>query len=83
MNKRLVFSLVLLAGVFLAPWWLVVITIAVGVYIFPFYGEAIIFGTLIDLLYGASTSLGYGILGLVVAVGILVVVPRIKSAVRS
>jgi len=56
--------------------------IALGVFIFPFYGEAILFGVLADLLYGTNILYGFGIIGLVSSVIIFTAMLRIKKAIR-
>ncbi len=81
--KRVLFDLVLLATLFYLPWWCLFTFVAIGVYLFPFYGEAIVFGFLLDLLYGTNILYGFGIIGLVSSLGIFLIVLRIKKAIRN
>lgn len=82
MAMRVLFNLVLLTLAFCATWWVVLILVAVGVFIFPFYGEALLFGIIIDLLYGTAVSFGFGAVGFVLTFIIFMVMIRVKYAVR-
>lgn len=45
----------LLGAVFYAPWWFVLVLAFIGAYFYPPYYEIILFGVLVDILYGASS----------------------------
>ncbi|MBI5400968.1 MAG: hypothetical protein HZB12_02545 [Candidatus Yonathbacteria bacterium] len=81
-KKRILFDLVVLATVFYAPWWLSFALIAAGAFNFSFYAEAVVFGALIDLLYGTALSFGLGIIGFIFAIVIFVMMRYAKSTVR-
>lgn len=82
MKKRILFDLILLVLAFCVPWWLTLVLVAVGTFKFPFYGEAVLFGVLIDLLYGTVTSYGFGLAGFILALGIFATMFRFRDAVR-
>lgn len=49
---RLIFFLICFGLVIVAPFWVYVPVVLVGVVVFPFFVEAIILGALVDVLYG-------------------------------
>jgi len=82
MIKRVLFDLLLLSLIFFVSWWTILVLIAVGVFKFPAYFEAILFGVIIDLLYGTVVSFGSGVIGLFSALFVFIVMVRVKYAVR-
>lgn len=52
MFLRIVFVLLGLGLVFIAPWWVVLIMGAIGVVMFPWFLEIILLGVIIDALFG-------------------------------
>lgn len=56
--------------------------IAIGAFVFKFYIEAILFGVIMDLLYGSAASFGYGLVGIVLSIVIFLAMPRVNEAVR-
>lgn len=82
MKKRILFDFILFALAFYAPWWVTLVFVAIGVFKFPFYSEAILFGVLLDLLYGTTTAYGFGAVSLALAFVIFIITLRVKSAVR-
>lgn len=82
MKKRLFFDLVLLGAVFYTPWWFVAIIAFFGVLFFSSFYEIIVFGALIDFLYGARTLSAMGTMGLLGAVVIFALATYVKKIVR-
>lgn len=56
MIKRAISYVVILISILFLPYWLYVPIIVAATVIIPFFWEAIIFGFLIDVLYGSSTK---------------------------
>lgn len=52
---RFVTTLVLVLGVFIAPWWSVGIGLVLCIVVYRHYAEALIPGVMLDILYGAQT----------------------------
>lgn len=82
MRKRFIFDLVLLGAIFYTPWWLIVILALIGAFLWPPYYEVLMFGILVDLLYGASTLSFGGLLGILVSIIIFFAASYAKKAVR-
>lgn len=59
--------MILLALLFIAPWWIVMSVAVLFLFYFKNYFEILIFGFLLDLLYGAPVSAYYG-MGYVISV---------------
>src|SRR3989344_4581768 len=66
-KKRVAANLILLALLFIAPWWIVMSVAVLFLFYFKNYFEILIFGFLLDLLYGAPVSAYYG-MGYVISV---------------
>jgi len=56
---RIISNLLLILSIFLLPVYISVILIFISIFLFKNFIEAIIFGFLIDLLYGSGTIFGY------------------------
>lgn len=82
MKRRVIFDLILLGAVFYTPWWIVVFLAFTFAFLYPSYYEIIIFGILMDILYGASTLSFGGIVGLLGAMVIFFIASFAKKAVR-
>ena len=82
MIKRVLFDLLLLFLIFFVSWWIILVLLAFGVFKFPVYFEAILFGVIIDLLYGTVVSFGFGVIGLFSTLFVFIVMVRVKYAVR-
>lgn len=52
MIQRIIFGIIGLVIVFMAPWWVVFVIGIIGAILFPWYIEIIFFGIIIDVLYG-------------------------------
>ena len=83
MRNRIIFSLIVLASVFYMPWWIVATLSLIGVYLYNQYYEIILFGGLIDLLYGSSSMPLGGIYGLLGATFVYYVASYAKNRVRK
>lgn len=83
MRKRIVFDIFVLVMVLCSSWWVSLCLVGIGAFIFGSYFEAILFGIIVDLLYGTATSFGFGMVGLVAGFVMFLIMPRIKSLVRS
>lgn len=59
---RIAFSLILVLSIITLPAWVYIPLGVVGVVLFPLYIEAIIFGALVDTLYGVSGGFVSGFL---------------------
>ena len=57
---RSVFLLLMLAGIFLFPWWLSAIVALAGSIMFKPYYEVLLAGLIYDLLYAAPTDKFFG-----------------------
>ncbi len=53
--RRIIFDIVLLASIFVLPWYGVLIFALLGISFFKNYYEASILGIIMDLLYSVST----------------------------
>ena len=53
---RIIYSLIYLALLFVAPWWLLTILGLVGILIWPKYWEAIVLAFLYDFTYGLPNT---------------------------
>ncbi len=58
---RIIANLVILASVFIAPWWLTIILITAGVFLFRFFYEAFIFSVLLDGFHGVQGVTFWGL----------------------
>ena len=59
--KRLLTSGIILFAVLFLPYWVYLPLIFISMVLFPLFAEAVIFGLLIDVLYG------YGVTGVLIA----------------
>lgn len=59
MWKRIVWDLIVLLLVFIAPWWVTLIVTGIGAVFFPWYLEMIIVGALYDALFGGIHGVWY------------------------
>lgn len=82
MIKRIIFDLVLLAAVFYTPWWVVVPLVFFGAFYFPSYYEIFVAAVMTDLLYGASSTMLYGIASVVGAIVLYFLAQQAKKLVR-
>ncbi len=82
MKKRLFFDFVLLCAVFYTPWWFVAVLAFFGVLFFSSFYEVIVFGALIDFLYGARTLSAMGMAGLLGSVLVFALATYVKKIVR-
>ena len=57
LRKRIAASLFVLAAILFLPYWAYLPLLAVAMVLVPFYWEAIVFGFLIDVLYGSGGTL--------------------------
>lgn len=81
-RNRIIFDIVLLGAVFYTPWWIVALLAFTFAFLCPSYYEIIIFGILMDILYGAGTLSFGGIVGLLGAMVIFTIASWAKKAVR-
>lgn len=74
---RIAASLFILIIILITPYWVYFPAVVLGIVIFPFYIEAIIFGLLIDELYGTvhSTFIMSFPFGMIAALLVLVAHP--------
>lgn len=82
MKKRIIFDLILLSAIFYLPWWIVAILAFIGAFVWPMYYEIIAFGVIVDVLYGANSSILSGLASVFVAVVILFAASYARKAVR-
>lgn len=82
MKKRIIFDIVVLALVFYAPWWLTLATLFVGAYVWASYYEIILFGILLDVLYGSNSVPFRGTIGTVSALVIYFSANYVRKIVR-
>lgn len=82
MIKRIIFDLVLLSAIFYTPWWVAAALAFVCVFLIPRYYEILVFGLLVDLLYGTSMSTFYGMAGTIGAIILFLVGEFAKKVVR-
>lgn len=82
MKKRIIFDIVVLALVFYAPWWIVALAAFTGAYIWPSYYEIMIFGILLDILYGTNSLPLVGTMGTVSALFIYFFALYVRKIVR-
>ncbi|MFZ2303510.1 MAG: hypothetical protein WAV98_01815 [Minisyncoccia bacterium] len=82
MKKRIIFDIILLSTVFIAPWWFVAILAFVGAFFWSPYYEIFIFGVLLDILYGANAFPLGGVYGILGAIAIFISASYTKKAVR-
>lgn len=83
--KRIFFNIILAAGVFLFPWWLLALFVTFGVFYFSFYHESLFWGAGFDILYGSVTYswlAGFGLWGVMTAGILLAVAGWIKRRWR-
>lgn len=67
---RLCYNALVLFSIIALPFWITAILLLFGLFLFARYAEAVLFGMMLDLLFGAgavvqSFSLGMGVLALV------------------
>jgi hypothetical protein len=82
MAKRIMFDLLLLGAIIYAPWWVAAPLALVGAFLFLSYFEIFAFGIYVDLLYGTSTALLHGSLGVIGATLFFFVGRFIRGLVR-
>lgn len=58
MGKRVLFDILGIVLVIIAPWWLVLVYGIIGAVLFSWYLEILLFGVLFDVIYG---TIGGGI----------------------
>ena len=56
MIKHIIFDLILFLAIILCPWYLSVILAFVILYYLPVFNEIVIFGLIMDILYGGFLS---------------------------
>lgn len=56
MISRIVGSIVVLISILVFPFWIYISILLVAIVIFPFYVEGILFGFLIDVIYGSGVE---------------------------
>ena len=59
MWKRIVWDIIVIALVFIAPWWVTLLFGIIGAALFPWYLEIIFFGVLYDVLFGGVNGSWY------------------------
>ena len=59
MWKRILFDIIGILIVFMFPWWVAFAYGLIGIILFPWYIEIVIFGALIDILYGGTARHWY------------------------
>ena len=85
MTIRIISSIVVLLSILLLPYWIYVPLLVVAIIMFPFFWEGILYGFLIEILYGGSTtalallSSPFAILALV----LILILPPIRARIRS
>lgn len=82
MKKRIIFDLILLGAIFYSPWWIVAILAFIGAFVWPMYYEIIVFGVIVDVLYGVNSATFGGLAGVLTAIVILFVASYSRKAVR-
>ncbi len=55
---RALFTLVVFLALIATPYWVYLPLVLIGVVLFPFYLEAILFGLIVDIVYGGGTNGG-------------------------
>jgi hypothetical protein len=81
--KRLLLSLVLLALIFFAPYWIYLPVLFLGIVFLPFYWEAVIFAFLVDTVYGPWNLSGFPYFPIALAAAaLLLALPYIKRRLR-
>lgn len=83
LGKRILFDLFILASLFFIPWWVVVLLGVLGVFYFPAYYELVVFGFVLDILYGSSGGTGYGVVGFLVALVCFFAFEKIRREIRA
>lgn len=83
-TKRIFFTGFLLAAIFYAPWWVVLLCAAGGSFYFKNFYEMIALGALFDILYGTKGGFatGYGALGSMTAFALFLIIERAKKELR-
>lgn len=56
MIARIVFAMISIGIVFLAPWWIGLLVGIIGVILFPWFFEIIIFGLMYDSAFGSGSA---------------------------
>ena len=81
---RIVFDIFLLVSILFLSWWVTVILVLFGVFIFSNYIEIIIAGMLVDILYGEHNSFVsfLGVYGTVSTISVYFLVKVLKSKLR-
>lgn len=82
--KRALFGFVFLGVILYASWWVVLAVMLSGLFLFPWYVEAVIGGILFDILYGVQGSLlfGFGMLALIVSIISFFAMEKFKKNLR-
>ncbi len=61
MISRILIDIFIFLSILFFPWWITVILVIWGVFLFDNFYEALLAGLLIDLLYGTRTEEFFGI----------------------
>jgi len=56
MKRRIIGALILLLAILFLPYWVYIPLLFIATVLFPLYWEAVLFGFLIDVLYGQGHS---------------------------
>ena len=78
MSQRTLSYFIIILSVIFLPYWIYLFLIALGVFVFPFYFEAIFFALLVDSIYGAPVHFGFILLSpfsLGAAILVLIMLP--------
>lgn len=75
MKERIVVGTILLIAVLFLPYWVYGPLLFLGILLLPFYVEAILFGFLIDMLYGSGGHVWLSPAAILAAVLVVAVIP--------
>lgn len=84
MAVRIIIDIIFFFSIVYAPFWLTLIALAVGVFYFKNYYEAIGGGLLIDMLYGVPLVKFFDIpfITTIVCTAVFIIVTRLKQNIR-
>ena len=60
-KTRLILDIFIILSLMLMPWWFTSILIAIGIFVFGLFYEALVFGLIMDSLYGVPKELFFEI----------------------
>ena len=85
MTRRIIGSVLILIFIFVMPYWIYIPFLFIGIILFPFFWEGIVFVFLIDVVYGGTVETFANFispLAVFVLIALIVMLP-VRESLRS